>query len=192
MDGYKAGLIALLLVAGASRNAHAFLDTGTLLTNAASATYTGRSQGTSVTYSATAKILVANPAMFLWKKANGVDKTYVPTAGGIVTYSICFSNGGANTAFNFTITDRWPNNTYWAFAGSSDPSYGAWVGGAQAITASYTTVSLVAGPWQPVTAANPPAGSAAPPTGTATWIRWVIPMMGVGYSGCVTFALSVG
>ena len=42
----RAGLIALLLVAGASRDAQAFLDTGTLLTNAASATYTGGSQGT--------------------------------------------------------------------------------------------------------------------------------------------------
>jgi hypothetical protein len=51
---------------------------------------------------------------------------------------------------------------------------------------------LAAGPWLPVTAANPPVGTATPPTGTAVWIRWVIPMMGVGYSGCVQFALSIG
>ena len=188
----RTGLIAILMVAGMAGNAWSFLDTGTLLTNAASATYTGGSQGTSVTYSATAKILVANPAMFLWKSASPTVVAASAPGGGIVTYSICFSNGGANTAFNFTITDRWPNNAFWQFAGSSDPSYGAWVGGAQTITATYTTVSLAAGPWLPVTAANPPVGTATPPTGTAVWIRWVIPMMGVGYSGCVQFALSIG
>lgn len=179
------GLIALLAT-GMSREAFGFLDTGTLLTNAASATYTGGSQGTSVTYSATAKILVANPAMFLWKDVN---PTFVGVAsgGGIVTYLLCFSNGGANSAFNFTITDRWPNNTTWFFAGNTGP-YGAWVGGSQTISAS-TTNSLVAGPWVPVSGASPAAGVAA---GAGYWIRWVIPMMGVGYSGCVTFALSVG
>src|SRR5687767_7904104 len=72
--------------------AFAFLDTGTLLTNSASATYSAGVQGTSVTYSATAKILVANPAVFVYKD---VTPTYIAVAGGAVTYTICFSNGGA-------------------------------------------------------------------------------------------------
>ena len=105
---------AAWLVAG---NASAFLDTGTLLTNAASATYMGGGQGTSVTYSATAKILVANPAVYLWKD---VTPTYMAVAGGQVTYTICFSNGGANTAFNVTIFDHLPQNTTWT------AGYSAW------------------------------------------------------------------
>ena len=83
--------LAVLVVWGGP--ARAFLETGTLLTNAASATYTGGDQGTSVTYSATAKILVANPAMFLWKAAT---PTVVGTSGGFATYVICFSNGGGS------------------------------------------------------------------------------------------------
>jgi hypothetical protein len=62
----RSAVVALALVAGAGGNALAFLETGTLLTNAASATYMGGGQGTQVTYSATAKILVANPAVFMW------------------------------------------------------------------------------------------------------------------------------
>jgi len=177
----RAAALCVFAAMVAAQNAGAFLDTGTLLTNAASATYTGGSQGTSVTYSATAKILVANPAMFLWKDVN---PTYVAVAGGIVTYVLCFSNGGANSAFNFTITDKWPNNTSWAFVGNSSP-YGAWATGGQAMNG--TTASSLAGPWNPITGAAP----IAPGTNAPMWIRWVVPMMGVGYSGCVTFALSI-
>jgi len=160
--------------------ARAFLDTGTLLTNAASATYMGGGQGTSVTYSATAKILVANPAMFLQKDVN---PTYLGTPGGYVTYILCFSNGGANSAFNFTITDKWPNNT--TYTAASPASYTAWAsgGGANQPIVSWSTAVLT-GPW---TAGQPAVNTAAP-----AGFHWVIPMMGVGYSGCITFALSVG
>ena len=159
------------------RPVSAFLDTGTLLTNAASATYMGGGQGTSVTYSATAKILVANPALFMSKDVN---PTFVGTAGGLVTYLLCFSNGGANSAFNFTITDKWPNNTYW-----TNYAYSAWYTGG-ALTTGTASVSLLAGPW----GALPPTGQGQP--GTGYWLRWAVPMMGVGYSGCITFVLSIG
>ena len=52
-------VLTAVLVAG---EAGAFLDTGTLLTNSASATYSAWNQASSISYSATAKILVANPA----------------------------------------------------------------------------------------------------------------------------------
>ena len=116
----RAGVVmaALMVVGG---KACAFLETGTLLTNAASATYLGGNQGTSVTYSATAKILVANPAVFMWKKGGSCDPnmqagatpTYIGIAGEAVQFRVCFSNGGANTAFNVQILDRVPNDAEW-------------------------------------------------------------------------------
>ena len=168
--------LAILVVWGGS--ARAFLETGTLLTNAASATYTGGNQGTSVTYSATAKILIANPAMFLWKAAT---PTVVGTSGGLTTYVICFSNGGANTAWNVTITDRLPNNTFWDAINSS------WVSGSTLTT----THNLSDPPVNPWVANEPPAGQGSTNT-TPVFLRWVAGSVGVGRSGCITFTLSVG
>ena len=170
--------VAVLVIWG-GREAGAFLETGTLLTNAASATYMGGSQGTSVTYSATAKILVANPSITLWK---GVTPTYVGTSGGFVTYVVCFSNGGSNTAFNMTITDRLPNNTFWQTTG-----YSAWVGGGT-ITETYNLSDPPVNPW---TAGTPPLGQESTTT-TPVFLRWVADSMGIGASGCITFTLSVG
>ncbi len=149
--------------------------------NAASATYTGGGQGTSVTYSATAKILVANPQVFLWKQ---VAPTVVGSAGGLVTYTLCFSNGGANTAFNVTIVDRWPNNAYWVDC--TAVNYSAWVGGGATITGTWTT----AVPGVNASALCPPSGYAGPATGM--FFEWVVSPMGIGYSGCITFTLSLG
>ena len=181
-----------LLAAGtwlAAGNATAFLDTGTLLTNAASATYMGGGQGTSVTYSATAKILVANPAVFVWKD---VTPTYMATSGGNVTYTLCFSNGGANTAFNVTIFDKLPNNTYWSTA-----YYSAWWSQLSGVGSNFTSN----GATQSWGTAIPPStpltvpGSPPIPTNTgspATYLQWVVPALGLGRSGCITFVLSLG
>lgn len=178
-----AAAVAMLLVLSA-RPAAAFLESGTLLTNAASATYMGGSQGTSVTYSATAKILVANPAVFLWKDCN---PTYVQLAGGQVQYTICFSNGGANTAFSMKILDRIPNDAIWFAAG-----YSAWyvnlAGARTALPVSYCydlACTPSSGPW----AAGPPAGGEN--TATPLYLRWETTGdgLGIGRSGCITFAV---
>jgi uncharacterized repeat protein (TIGR01451 family) len=160
--------------------ASAFLQTGTLLTNSASATYSAGSQGTSVTYSATAKILIANPDVYLWKDAN---PTYVSTSGGIVTFLICFSNGGANTAFNVTITDALPPNTYWYDPTCTAPNYV--VTGTiplANITRTYaTTLAGLAG-----------APSTCPPNNFAGYfLRWTVSRIDIGKSACITFAASV-
>lgn len=166
----------------------AFLDTGTLLTNSASATYSAGVQGTSVTYSATAKILVANPAVFLYKEIyGGAPTAYISPTGGTVTYTICFSNGGANTAFNVTIKDRLPNNTFW-----STSFYSAWAvdltGAAYVPAMSW---SLGGSTWQ---AGTPPAGGQMGlpnPSSQAGFIQWIVPTLGVGRSGCVIFSVEL-
>lgn len=168
--------LAVLVVWGGP--ARAFLETGTLLTNAATATYMGGNQGTSVTYSATAKILVANPAMFLWK---GVTPTVAGTSGGFVTYVICFSNGGANTAWNVTITDRMPNNTFWQAVNS------AWVSNST-LTTTHNLSDPPVNPW----AANEPPLNTYSDDINPVFLRWVAGSVGVGRSGCITFTLSVG
>jgi len=155
--------------------AGAFLDTGTLLTNSASATYMGGGQGTSVTYSATAKILVANPAVFLWKDCN---PTVVTTVGGFVTCVLSFSNGGANTAFNVTIWDRLPNGG------------GVWF---QSVTSSWSGAGLPVASWSgnntTWAAGAPPAGQVSP---TSIFLHWVVPSLGIGVSGMITFVVSFG
>lgn len=170
---------AILMIAG---QAQAFLDTGTLLTNSASAVYEAPAgTNNSVSYSATAKILVANPAVYLWKEVTPTQVT--ASAGGLVTFKICFSNGGANTAFKLTITDKLPNNTIWW------NNYTSWytnLAGAVVTTmAPWYSLTSVNGPWYP----NP--GSPLGPAGSV-FMQWVVPEMGVGMSGCIQFTVSVG
>ncbi len=168
---------AILMIAG---QAQAFLDTGTLLTNSASAVYEAPAgTNNSVSYSATAKILVANPAVYLWKEATPTQVT--ASAGGLVTFKICFSNGGANTAFKLTITDKLPNNTYWWNSHTS--WYTNLSGSAVTTMQPYYSPTSVNGPWY-----NPvPMGLGQP-----LFMQWVVPEMGVGMSGCITFTVSVG
>ena len=196
MEGYKLrnrlGMVLGVLALVCAGEAGAFLDTGTLLTNSASAPYMGGGQGTSVTYSATAKILVANPAVFLWKDCT---PTVVSSVGGLVTCTLCFSNGGANTAFNVTVNDRLPNGNgaYWkgyttgGQPGACAPTLilGFWVGGGTAKQDSY---SLDGGTtW---TNGTPTVGQQAPAVGLM--LRWRVWSLGIGVSGCVSFLMSVG
>lgn len=179
-------VLAAVLSLVVSGSAHAFLDTGTLLTNAASATYMGGGQGTSVTYSATAKILVANPALFLWKDVN---PTYLCTTGGTVTYKICFSNGGANTAFNVVIKDRLPLNS-WALAGSGSAEW------YQPIAGGYATIPAGNTAWSSNGGASWATGAALAPYGTnmgggTGFYQWVVPDMGIQKSGCIIFLISI-
>jgi len=174
-------VMAGMLMAGESA---AFLNTGTLLTNSASATYSAGGQGSSISYSATAKILVANPAVFLWKDING-PTCVTASAGGTIVFSICFSNGGANSAFNITVKDKLPNNTYWIGLAT----YSSWwidlTGTGQQLTTFYGQSSS-GGTWYPVG-----AGQNMCPVATCPFLQWVVPSLGVGKSGCVEFMVSV-
>jgi uncharacterized repeat protein (TIGR01451 family) len=165
------GVMALL----SSGVSWAFLDTGTLLTNAASATYMAGSQGTSVTYSATAKILIANPAVYVWKDGS---PTYVATAGGLVRFTICFSNGGANSAFNMLIYDHLPPNTA-VYGNCSAADYQGYAVGTT-LTMQYG--GSINGPW---TTGCPPV------TTTSPWLRWQVGMLGIGTTGCISFNATI-
>jgi len=179
----RVAVAALALAAGVGGNALAFLETGTLLTNAASATYMGGGQGTQVTYSATAKILVANPAVFMWKD---VSPTSVGTVlGGTVTYIICFSNGGANTAFNLMMTDRVPYGSAGVAIGANDK----WAGSGATVAASYSVVGPT-GPFNAPANVLPAAGGVTSTPG-GLWLHWVVSRVDIGASGCVTFAANI-
>jgi len=174
---------AAVLLAG---EGSAFLDTGTLLTNSASATYAagapGSYQQSSISYSATAKILVANPAVFLWKDIDG-PTCVTASAGGTIVFSICFSNGGANSAFNITVKDKLPNNTYYLKS-----TYSSWwidlTGTGQTLQTYYANGSN--GTWYPTTGAPEPCVVT-----TCGFLQWVVPALGVGRSGCVQFMVSL-
>ena len=182
-----AAVAALVLVAG---KAAAFLDTGTLLTNSASATYgagtPGSYQQSSISYSATAKILVANPAVFLWKDIDG-PTCVTQTAGGTIAFSICFSNGGANSAFNITVTDKLPNNTYWIGLVTYSSWYINLAGTGGTLTTYYgQTNAPNTGIYYPVG-----AGQNMCVSSNCMYLQWVVPALGVGRSGCVSFTVSV-
>jgi len=182
---------ATILLAGAllaAGRAGAWLETGTLLTNSASATFRYSSgAGGSVTYSVTMKVLMANPSLYLSKECT---PTYVGSAGGLVTYTVCFSNGGAGTAWNVTINDRLPNGSgvWWqgygpGVCGNCFPKqeFGFWVGGGSGKWASYSFDSVI---WNDGT---PPVGQQGP-----LFLRWRVQSLGIGCSGAVAFVVSVG
>lgn len=175
------GLLAFAAALSAGR-AGAFLETGTLLTNSASATYRAGTEGTSLSYSATAKILIANPAMFVYKKAY---PTAVGVVGGYVTFTISFSNGGANSAFNVTIWDRVPPGPV-SFSSCSSTAYNAYVTGGGVITKFQ--YSLTGDPvddlsWYDVCPAGPALG--------AQFFRWKISYVGIGSSGAVSMVMTI-
>ena len=167
-----AGAVLLGALVSAGGGAWAFLDTGTLLTNAASAKYEAAGVAQSISYSATGKILVANPAIFLWKDNSPTCVT--ASAGGTIQFIICFSNGGANTGFNITIKDRLPPSTvFW----SAD-----WMWSTD--TAPIASYSGGGSGW---TVGNPPGGQGQP-----LYLQWVVQTLGIGKSGCIAFTISIG
>ena len=171
----RAMAVAVLASVLGAGEAGAFLETGTLLTNAASATYSGGGQGASVSFSATMKVLLANPSLFLWK---ATTPTIVASVGGYVTSTVSFSNGGANTAFNVTINDRLPNGAGCWFMQQVD----AWSGsGVPATSWSGNNVTWAGG-----------APAAGQTSAASIFLRWIVPSLGVGVSGVITFVVSFG
>lgn len=182
----------VLVVALAAGEAAAFLNSGTLLTNAATATYTAGGAGGGVTFSAMMRVLVANPALFAWKSCT---PSVVSSMGGLVTCTLCFSNGGANTAFNVTLNDKLPNGSgmWWrGYAAVTDPggcapvgTTGFWVGAGASKWDSYSMNGGAS--W---TAGAPATGQQAPAGGLM--LRWRVNSLGIGVSGAITFLMSVG
>ena len=151
----------------------------------ASATMIQAGVGASVTYSATASVIVTNPGVLIRKS---VSPSFLDVAGGNATYTIAFSNGGSNTAYSVTIFDHFPLNAVWQTAG-----YSAWYvdgtgfgrdfsGSPPSGSAGY---SLVAPP--PWTAGTPANGMNV----SSAYMQWVVPSLAIGRSGMITFVFQV-
>lgn len=170
----RTAAILLLVSALAPREAGAFLQTGTLLTSMASATFQNWGLGTSVTYSATSKLIVQNPSINVSKDAT--PTTVAAATGGLITYTISFSNGGFSTAFYVTLNDALPN------------SDGVWF---QGIVSKWSSVGLPAGSWSTNGVAwwpgEPPTGQQGP-----VRLRWIVPSLSIGASGIITYVVSFG
>jgi uncharacterized repeat protein (TIGR01451 family) len=180
------------VVMSMGQSAGAFLETGTLLTNSASATYKAGDVGTSVSYSATAKILVANPKIFLWKDGN---PTYVATTGGYVTFTLCFSNGGANSAFDIIITDKLPTDVFWVSPGCNPQEdqeddgddYGAYQVDGPAPILDYS--QAIGGPW--TLDACPPVDWGPGVGEMGYFLRWTVDKLDIKESGCIWYTVRV-
>lgn len=143
----------------------------------ASATYFEGGVDASPGYSATAYLTIANPGVCLFK--TGSPPYISATAGGTVTFAICFSNCGSGSAFNLTISDHLPNNSTYLTAGYSAWAIDMSTGMNQAIVETYG--GSPAGPWNP----GPPNGQLTP-----LYIHWVVPNQGIGKSGCIFYAVN--
>jgi len=172
----RPGVLALALMFGG--NALAFMDTGTIITHSAMATFMAGGQASQATYSSTSRILIANPSLFIWKQST---PTNIGTAGGWATYVICFSNGGFNTAYNLLLTDRVPYGSSGVAIGTN----GSWVAGGT-VTGTYSTI----GANGPFVTPLIPAGGITSTVG-GLWLHWVVTQVGIGASGCINFAANI-
>ena len=158
-----------------------------------SATMLTGGAGASVTYSATAKVLLLNPLVHIWKEN---APTCVQTVGGMVTYRICFSNAGSNSAFNLQVLDRLASNSFWI-----PWTYSGWyvnLTGVPVAPDFYHCAGAActssSGPWTGPDPDGPPAWTWDDGT-TPVYLRWVTGPadgLGIGRSGCITFTVSIG
>jgi len=101
-------------------------------------------------------------------------------AGGVLTYTVSWSNAGGGTAYGLTLTDTLPNGTTYANPGSvffaqADDT------GTPVVDPYYATAA--AGPW---TAGEPVDGA-----GPSLLLRWTVDRVAPGKSGFVLFQATV-
>ncbi len=157
---------------------------GALITNIVAATYHGMAgypgsgvAGTSpyapkytMSYLATATILVSCPVVSITKRAN----TSVQSVAGTVTFEICAVNSSLQaSAWNLVITDALMDNM--SYVGGS---YASWVPGAPSVWTPSSSSSLAI----PFGGAQPNAAQTSP-----YFLRWTINTLGPARSACITF-----
>lgn len=157
---------------------------GALITNIVAATYHGMAgypwsgqpylPKYTMSYLATATILVSCPVVAITKRAN----TTVQSVDGTVTFEICSINSSMQaSAWNVTITDRLMDNMLFVVG-----SYTSWVPGApSAWTASNSSVA--AGPYA--------TGMPGTAQGAPYYLRWTINTLAPGRSACISFQTKV-
>ena len=105
----------------------------------------------------------------------------VGASGDIVSFRVCWSNYSSASAFTFVITDAVPRGTtFLPEAGTAAFDCGN-TDGLPPVTAYSTATSVT--PPAAFTTGNPTAGT--------FWLRWTIPMSGVGTTGCVCYRVTV-
>ncbi len=102
-------------------------------------------------------------------------------SGDTVTFRVCWSNFSSASAFTFVISDAVPRGTTFVPEASSAAFNCGNTDGVVPIAAYSTTASVT--PPAAFTEANPVAG--------ALWLRWTIPMSGVGTTGCICYRVTV-
>jgi len=174
--GAMAGVLALVFVL-APGSARALTADGAMMTNIAMATYSGLGGwGTkyTVSYTASAPVLICNPVV--WYSKIATPSMAAPTA--TVTFTVCAANNSITTsALNVQITDQIPGNM--AFTGLVN----SWSSPTWVPLTPFNGAS-VNGPW----AAGYPAVGAQ-----NSFLRWTFGASGIGpgKSGCVTYTASV-
>ncbi len=110
-------------------------------------------------------------------------KLTVAASGDTVQFKICWSNYSSASGFSFVVTDAVPIGTsYLPEAGVAGLDCGTTNG--TGMTVAYSTVATPTPPAAAsFTTANPVAGT--------QWLRWSVPIVGVGTSGCACFRIRV-
>ncbi len=171
--GLPRGLVLAALLF-APQAAKSMAVDGTLMYNAVSATYHGVSgigAPYSVTYNATAQIVVSCPVISLRKYSN----ITVQNVGGAVTFFLCALNDSSQaSAFNVTLRDRMPANVAWL------GDYGTW--GAAFSQELYSTDGVT---YSGDLVGSPPTAGASP-----LWFYWAL-TIGPERSACIQYAVTV-
>ncbi len=108
-------------------------------------------------------------------------KLSVAASGDTVQFQVCWSNYSSASAFSFVITDALPVGTSFVPEATTAPFDCGNTDG-QPVTVSYSTATSVTPP-PTFTTGNPAAGT--------RWLRWTVPMAGIGTTGCGCFRVSV-
>jgi len=166
--------LGLLGVLG--REANAATADGTLVTNVATATFsTATNAGYTVSYTATATVLIQNPCVSLLK----VPDITIQAAGGTVTYTLWVVNCSLTvSAFNITVTDKIPDNV--AFGSGA---LGSWNGGSGGTWSTWTSATGV-----PTAYANvPPAAGQTTPF----YMRYLLDQLGPNRSAFINYSVVI-
>jgi uncharacterized repeat protein (TIGR01451 family) len=168
-------MAGVCLLGGLSQGAKAATADGTLITNLATATFsTATGAQVTVSYTATATVLVQNPCVSLLK----VPDVTVQAAGGTVTYTLWVVNcSPIMSAFNITVTDKLPDNV------SYDAARGNWNGGSGGTWTSSDSPSGLAGSY---VAVPPTAGQTTP-----LYLRFVLDLLGASKSAMIRYSVVI-
>ncbi len=105
----------------------------------------------------------------------------IAASGDTVQFRVCWSNYSSGSAFSFVITDAVPVGTTFLPEATTAPFDCGNTDGVPVSVASSVTTSTT--PPAAFTVGNPALGT--------RWLRWTVPMAGVGTTGCACYRVTV-